>query len=379
VALSLVLLVAGLLFVRSLVNLLSVDAGFRQDGILEADVDLTRVDLPPERRLAFRRDLLDRVRVLPEVDGAAAASTVPMVGNWWRSIYADSGRRERQGNARFNRISSGYFTTLGTAFVDGRDFDDRDTPGSPPVAIVSESFAARFVGRGSPLGATFRLEGPEGTPEVVVQIVGVVRDSKYGSLREDFGPLVYLAASQLERAGSFDQILIRSRVPLAALVPVVSRALDGAHARISFHFHDFQEQIRYSLLRDRLMANLCGFFAALAVILSTIGVYGVMSYSVVQRTNEIGVRLALGAPRRSILLLVLREAAVVVGVGVGAGAVLAWISTKAARDLLYGLQPSDPATLAAGVLLLAAAAAAASYLPARRAANADPLIALRCE
>jgi predicted permease len=379
VALSLVLLVAGLLFVRSLVNLLTVDTGFRQDGILEADVDLTRIDLPPEHRLAFRRDLLDRVRAIPEVDGAATASTVPMVGNWWRSIYADSARRERQGHARFNRISSGYFTTLGTAFVDGRDFDDRDTPGSPPVAIVNESFAARFVGRGSPRGATFRLEGPTGTPEVVVQIVAVVRDSKYGSLREDFGPIVYLAASQLERAGSFDQILIRSRLPLAALMPSVSRALDGAHARISFHFHDFREQIRYSLLRDRLMANLCGFFAALAVILSTIGVYGVMSYSVAQRTSEIGVRLALGASRRSIFLMILREAVAVVGFGVGTGLVLALMSTNVAREQLFGLQPSDPTTLGVAVLVLAAAAAAASYFPARRAANADPLTALRCD
>lgn len=379
VALSLVLLVAGLLFVRSLINLLTVDAGFRQDGILEADVDLTRIDLPPERRLPFRRDLLDRVRAIPEVEAAAAASTVPMVGNWWRSIYADSARRERQGNARFNRVSSGYFTTLGTAFVDGRDFDEGDTPGSPPVAIVNESFAARFVARGSPLGATFRLEGPAGTPEVVVQIVGLVRDSKYGSLREDFGPIAYLAANQLERAGSFDQILIRSRVPPAALVPSVSRALDRAHARISFHFHDFQEQIRYSLLRDRLMANLCGFFAALAVILSTIGVYGVMSYSVVQRTSEIGVRLALGAPRHSILLLILREAAAVVGLGVGAGLGLTLISTRVAREQLFGLQPTDPVTIGVAVLVLAAAAAAASYLPARRAAHADPLIALRCE
>jgi putative ABC transport system permease protein len=379
VALALVLLVSGLLFVRSLVNLLTVDAGFRQEGLLEADVDLTRIDLPPERRHSFRGDLLDRVRAIPEVDAAATASTVPLVGNWWRTIYADSAGRERKGNARFNRVSSGYFATMRTTLVDGRDFDERDTPGSPAVAVVNESFSTRFVGRASPLGATFRLEGPAGTPEVVVQIVGLVRDSKYGSLREEFGPIVYLAAGQVERPGPFDQILIRSSAPLAGLMRSVSHALDGAHARISFHFHDFQEQVRYSLLRDRLMATLCGFFAALAGLLSTIGVYGVMSYSVVQRTNEIGIRLALGAPRHAILLMVLREAGAVVSFGVCAGIILAWIATRAARDLLYGLEPSDPATLAAGVLLLAAAAAAASYLPARRAANADPTTALRCD
>jgi putative ABC transport system permease protein len=379
VALALVLLVAGLLFVRSLLNLVTVDAGFQQEGILEADVDLTRIDLPPDKRQAFHRDLLDRVRAIPGVDAAASASTVPLVGNWWRTIYADSPERERRGNARFNRVSSGYFTAMRTPLVDGRDFDERDTPLSPAVVIVNESFSARFIGRGSPLGATFRLEGPRGTPEVAIRIVGLVRDTKYGSLREDFGPIAYLAASQLERPSSFDQILIRSSALPARLMPAVSQALDSVHSRISFHFHDFREQIRYSLLRDRLMATLCGFFAALAVILSTVGVYGVMSYSVVQRTAEIGVRLALGAPRRSILLMILREAAVVVGFGVAAGLVLTTISTRVARDLLYALQPTDPATLGAGALVLGVAAAVASYVPARRAANADPLNALRCE
>jgi ABC-type antimicrobial peptide transport system permease subunit len=166
---------------------------------------------------------------------------------------------------------------------------------------------------------------------------------------------------------------------MATLMPAVSRTLDGAHEHIAFHFHDFQEQIRYSLLRDRLMAVLCGFFAALAAVLATVGVYGVISYSVVRRTHEIGIRLALGAGRGDILRLELREAAAVLGAGLVLGTLLTWICTRMARDLLFGLQPDDPGTLATGVAFMAVVAAAAALVPARRAARVDPVVALRCD
>jgi predicted permease len=378
VALSLLLLVGGLLFARSLFNLLTLDAGFRQEGILEADVDLTRLDLPSAGLRVFRRELIDRVRAIPGVDAAASASSVPLVGNWWRTIYADAVERERLGSSRANRIGPGYFETMGIAVRAGRDFDDRDTPSSRIVAIVNDAFAKSFV-KGAPLGSTIRFEGPNGRPDVVARIVALVSNTKHNSLREEFGPIVYLAESQQMQQGRFVQILIRSEVAMATLMPAVSRTLDGAHEHIAFHFHDFQEQIRYSLLRDRLMAVLCGFFAALAAVLATVGVYGVISYSVVRRTHEIGIRLALGAGRGDILRLELREAAAVLGAGLVLGTLLTWICTRMARDLLFGLQPDDPGTLATGVAFMAVVAAAAALVPARRAARVDPVVALRCD
>ncbi|MGH9330462.1 MAG: FtsX-like permease family protein, partial [Vicinamibacterales bacterium] len=380
VALSLVLLVAALLFGRSLFNLLRLDAGFEQAGILEADVDLSHADLPDEARRVLRRALLDRIRAIPDVDAAAAAGVVPLVGRQYRNVFLDGPAGRRKELTYSNRVGPEYFRTLGTSLVAGRDVDERDTPASPAVAVVNESFVRQLIA-GNPLGATFRLEGgATGEPgSIVYTVVGVVENAKYANLREDFKPIVYLAESQNVRAGSFDQIFIRSRAPIATLMPRVKRVIESTNAEVSFHFHDFQEQIRDSLLQDRLMATLCGFFAVLAALLATIGVYGVMSYSVAQRTAEIGIRLALGAARRQIAALVLGEALLFVGIGLVIGLALALAAGRAADAMLFGLQPSDPLTLAAAAVLLAIVAAAAGYLPARRAARSDPMQALRCE
>jgi putative ABC transport system permease protein len=373
VALSLVLLVSGLLFVRSLFNLLKVDTGFQQEGILEADIDLTRLRLPVERRHAFRRDILDRVRAAAGVDAAATAMTIPLAGNWSQTVYLPRAK----GLANFNGVSAGYFETLRTPLVAGRDFDARDTPGSPRVAIVNEAFVRRFLDGTDPLSSTFRVDGPRGEPEPIIQIVGVVWNTKYRDLREAFQPIVYLAGAQHTAPGEYDQILIRAKASSADVLSAVKLAIESTHPQIAFHFHDFREQIRYSLLRERLMATLCGFFALVAALLATVGVYGVTAYSAGQRTAEIGVRLALGAGPRDILVLILREAAALLAAGVVVGTVLALVAGKAAGVLLFGLQPNDAGTLALAAVMLAAAVGAASYLPARRASRSDPLIALR--
>ena len=206
----------------------------------------------------------------------------------------------------------------------------------------------------------------------------MVKNAKYGSLREEFRPVVYLAESQQDAPGAFAQFLIRGRSPAGTLRPAVARTL-AAQPGVAFHFHDFQAQIRYSLRQDRLMATLCGFFAVLGALLAAIGVYGVNAYAVAQRTNEIGLRVALGADRRAILAMILREASGLVAAGLLAGAAVAVLAARAVRSMLFGLQPDDPATFLAAVLLLAIAALAASYLPARRAAQVDPMVALRAD
>jgi putative ABC transport system permease protein len=378
-ALSLVLLVCGLLFSRSFYNLITLDTGFQQDGILEVDVDLTR--LPPTDegpRVAYRQ-ILERVRAVAGVEAVATAGKVPLTGRWYQHVFfQDRGAGGLRSELTYsNRVGAGYFDTLRIAVSAGRDFDARDVVQSPRVVIVNEAFARSFLPNA--VGATFKLEGTRGQPGDEVQVVGVVRNTTYANLREEFKPIIYLAESQSPIQTPFVQCLIRGTIPPGSLRPAVARAIAAIDPRVAFHFHDFQAQIRYSLRQDRLMATLCGFFAALGALLATIGVYGVITYSVTQRTSEIGLRVALGADRRAILALVLREAGVLIATGLAIGAGTAAIATRAARAMLYGLQPGDPATLLAAIVILSTAAAAASYLPARRAARVDPMVALRCE
>jgi ABC-type antimicrobial peptide transport system permease subunit len=206
-----------------------------------------------------------------------------------------------------------------------------------------------------------------------------VKDTKYLNLRENFGPIVYLAAAQEEKPGSSDQILLRSNLPVTSLTTEARQALVAANPGIAFHFKVLKTQIRESLMRERLMATLSGFFGALAALLASLGLYGVLSYAVAQRTQEIGVRLALGAARGRIVKMIMREAMLLLATGLAIGILLALAAAKTAGALLYGLQPKDPVTYLLAVALLAAVAAAASYLPARRASRVDPMVALRCD
>jgi len=380
VALSLVLLVGALLFSRSLGNLLRLDAGFQQSGILLTQVALTRLNLPPERRQAFKRELLDRIRAIPGVDSAADTNVVPLSGSSRSNrVWPDGSDRGQGKDSFFSRVGPAYFKTLGTPLVAGRDFDDHDTPTSPKVAMVNEAFARRVLNEANPVGKRFWIETTPNDPETLCEIVGLVKDTKYRDLREDFAPVAFLAASQDPRPSHFDQILIRSHVSLAGLVSAVKRTVGEINPEILIDFQVFKTQIESSLLRERLMATLSGFFGLLALLLASIGLYGIMSYAVASRTNELGIRLALGAEPRGLLWLILRETLllVLVGVIIGLPAVLA--ATRLVSTLLYGLTPADPVSISLAALLMFAVAAVAGYIPARRAARVDPMVALRYE
>ncbi len=377
VALSLVLLVGGLLFSRSLFNVLTVDAGFRQDGILEADVDLSRLKRTVQGNREDRRNLLARLRAIPGVQLAATTTHVPTVGNWGQYFFIIGQGEPQKTYANGSIVSAGYFATLDIPFLAGRDFDEGDALGGQRVAIVSESFARRVLPGASPIGKELRWEADGGALGPPVTIVGLVRDTKYESLRSDFAPLVYFASSQDERMRAFENFLLRSDLPPAALMTAVRQSLAGFHPGLSFHFHHFKEQLRGALMQEKLMAVLSGFFGGLAALLAAIGLYGVMAYAVACRTNEIGIRMALGANAAQVVRMILREAWALVVVGLGIGAVLAVPATRAAGTMLYGLEPHDPATLFAALTVLAAVALAAGYLPAQRAARVDPLVALR--
>src|SRR5579859_2068252 len=378
IALSLVLLVGALLFVRSLRNLLTLDAGFRQDGILMADVDLSRLHVPAQRDAAFKKDLVERIRTAPGVEGVATATIVPLRGDSW-TLGIRTGSMKGEADSKFSWIDPDYFRTMGIPLLAGRYFNDRDTATSPKVAIVNEAFARRLLNGADPIGKTFHTVTEPHYPETLYQIVGVVKNTKYDHLKDEFKPITFVPAAQNPSGYALGTILIRSNAPLAGLTSSVKRAVGEASPDISIDFRVFKNMVREGLLPEQLMAMLAGFFGFLAAVLATVGLYGVMSYMVARRQNEIGIRMALGADRMGVMRLVLGEAATLLGIGLAVGTALALAAGTAARSMLFGLQPYDPVTLAMAVALLAAVTLVASYLPALRAAKLDPMVALRDE
>jgi putative ABC transport system permease protein len=380
VALSLVLVVGALLFVRTLRNLVTLDAGFQQDHILFTDVDLTPINLPLERRAAFRQELLDRVRAIPGVISAADVVIVPVSGNGWNDTVEIPGVTDvKRRWANFNLVSSGYFKTMSTPFLAGRDFNYSDTVTSTPVAIVTEKFAGKFFAGANPVGKTFSVVQYANKPKKEYQIVGLVKDVKYGDLREDFTPIVFLDETQSPEQPPEAQFVLSSNEPSADIISSVKRVVMGMNPALVMQFSPFRTIIRQGLLRERLMATLSGFFGLLAAILAMIGLYGVISYMVVRRKNEIGIRMALGANRGNILRIIMREAAVLLIIGVAVGTILTLVGVKAANTLVFGLSPRDPVTIVAAIGALAIIALLASFLPAQRAAGIDPMQALRDE
>jgi putative ABC transport system permease protein len=381
IALSLVLVAGALLFSRSLRNLQNVNPGFRPDGILIADADITSIKLAADARVPYKLQLLDRLRAIPGVKAVADVRILPLTGSGTDNVvWREGSDRSRGIRSYFNWVSQDYFRTMETPFLAGRDFDSRDTTHTLPVAIVNQAFARQLGLGANPVGQSFRRESTPSDPEMDFEIVGLVADTQYRDIHAGEPPIIYLATSQeLRFANYWVQILIRSSLPPAELTPQVRRAVAELNPAISVEFDGFSNILRNDSQRERLMATLSGFFGLLGVLLASVGLYGVLSYIVVRRTNEIGIRMTLGADRREIVGMVLREAAFVLVCGAGAGVALLLIAGRAARSLLFGLRPSDPLTLGAAVLLLAIVALAASYLPAQRAARLDPMTALRVE
>ena len=380
IALSLTLLIGALLFARSLNNLAGLDAGFRQNGILVADIDFTPLNIPKDGRVAFSNDLLQRVRAIPGVGSAALATVVPMSGNGIGHdiLWGETGEPEGDAPvAAFNIVSPGYFDTMQTKILSGRDFSDHDTAAAPRVAIVNEEFARRFAKGANPVGMKFRVRRMQST--VLYEIIGLVRNTKYMDLREDFWRIVYTAKAQHEDPGTDAQILVRSRAGVVGLTSAIKNAAASVNPNMDIEFSTLRKTIEDGLLRDRLMARLSGFFGALAVLLAVIGLYGVMSYMVAQRRNEIAIRMALGAEPFNIIKLVMRESGTLLLAGLVIGTALALWGGQAATTMLFGLKPTDPFTLGTGLLSLSAVAALASLLPAKRASRSDPMTALRDE
>ena len=379
VALSLVLVAGALLFSRSLKKLITVDTGFRQEELLIARVGFGRLNVAPDRRLSYRSELLERIKAVPGVEAATDMDTVPLTGGGrGNNVWLAGGNAEQKINASFNRVGPEYFKTLQVTLLSGRDFSAYDSGNTPKVAIVNETFA-RLLHEANPVGHRVVVEETPSEPETAYEIVGLVRDTKCEELREEPIPIVYLTSGQDPQPSQGRQFLIRSNLPQADVTAAVNHALNEINPAMDISFQWFKTMVEESVLRERLMATLSGFFGVLALLLASIGLYGILSYGVASRTNEIGIRMALGAKSRDVLSLILREAFLLVLIGVAVGLPTVFVATRFASTLLFGLSPTDPLSLFLAGLLMLGVALVAGYFPARRATKVDPLVALRYE
>ena len=376
IALSTVLVVGAVLFGRTLQNLVHVDPGFRPDGVMVVEADVSRTRIQPGARREVFEQILERVRAVPGVRAAAEAANPPLSGSTWTESIAIGGL-VRDGTVHFNQVSGEYFNVMGTPLLAGRTFDASDRPGSPKVAVVNQAFARRYFPDRSPLGETFQFEPSPGRPQEDFHIIGVVKDTKYVNLREEFGPIASFAASQDDQPSPLLSLVVRSEVAPASLTPALTRAISEAAAGSFVTYYSVAGFITESLKTERLMASLSGFFGVLAMTIAVVGLYGVMSYLVTRRRVEIGVRMALGADPRAVVRMVIAESGALVLIGVVAGVAGAIVVCRWARSLLYALEPWDPSSLALAAGTLALVSLLAAWIPARRASHLEPTIALR--
>jgi predicted permease len=377
IAVSMVLLVGALLFVRSYRNLMTLDPGMRESGITMGYFGYRSPKLKPENQAEFKRQIVEDIRNVPGVSNAAETSFVPLGGSSWEhEVHVGA----TESSSKFSYTGPEFFATMGIPLLAGRNFTDTDTNDAPLVVIVNQAFVKKFFGDTQPLGKLVHVMPEPRYPERTYEIVGTIADTKYNDLRGDTPPMAFVPAAQLPvtAQGPGLAVMIASNNGPAAIT-AIHRSLEAKHPEMTMQFFDFQQGIRDNLVRDRMMAMLSGFFGLLAAVLVVVGLYGVLSYFVTQRRNEIGVRIALGAHRWQVIALVMRDTATMLLFGVLFGTALALFAGRAATTMLFGLKPYDLATLAFAVVLLAAIAVFASWLPALKASRLDPVAALRCE
>jgi predicted permease len=375
IAISLVLLVGAALFVQSFWKLTSVNPGFRVRDVVCVYLSFGKANVPASQLGSFSRDLLEDVRAIPQVESAAVTTHLPFAGSWTSRITVNG----KDAPSKFTWASPDYFKTLSIPLIAGRDFTAADTQSSPHVAVVSESFMRTFTGGANPIGQIIHTASEPYYPATTYEIVGVVKDQKYSDLREvSAPPEAYAPYEQFPPGpGPWMAVLVDSRMAASALIPAIRAKMNERNAEISVDDDVLEEEIQTSLVGDRIMAMLSGFFGILAALLTMVGLYGVISYFVALRRNEIGIRIALGADPAKIVSMILRETIAMVGLGAGIGLGLSVAAAKSVATLVFGLKPSDPLTLAGSAAALIAVAALASYVPARRASRIEPMIALR--
>jgi predicted permease len=381
IALCLALVAVSGLFLRSFVNLVTVELGFDRSQLLVVSAAGQASGAHPDRRLLFE-SLEARVAALPGVRAVSHSILSPLgPAQWDNGINVEGPHRNvADTDTMLNYVSPGFFRTLKIPLRAGRDFSTADAGGSAPVAVVNAALARRFFGDEPAIGRRFHLDMARGEPAPSIEIVGIVADARYSSLREDFPPTAFFPIAQLPGGTSNADFQVRtSAADPASIAPAVEREATAIDRTLSLEFHAMDEQLGRAVAQERLLAVLSTFFGGLALLLASVGLYGAMAYAVVRRQKETGIRLALGASPGIIVRTILREAIVLVGVGVLAGAGLAAATTRFIQALLFNLTPTDPATFVSAAAALAVVGLAAAALPARRAARIDPLASLRRE
>jgi len=377
VALSAICLIAAGLLLQSLLNLLNVDRGFDTNHIITAGVSLPNSRYPtPESRVAFVRTALDRLRVLPGVTDAAAANMLPLAGEGGNSQLLIPGTNValfEHAVSNIRTVDSDYFRTMGISLQAGRLFTDADQ--QRQVAVISMSIARRAWPGEDPIGKRFHFGPPSNADK---EVIGVVNDVRGVSL--EAGPSLNVYVPYWQNYFAATSFAIKTVNTPTSIAPAIREAIRSIDAELPLSaLRTMDEVVEGSLVQRKFQTNLVSAFGAGAMLLACLGVYGVMSYSVTQRTTEIGIRLTFGAERRAILRMVLEQALRPVAVGIIVAVPLALLATSWLRSLLFGVKPQDPGTMIVACLVLIIAAALAAYLPARRATRVDPITALRHE
>jgi putative ABC transport system permease protein len=385
VALAFVLLIGAGLLVRTFLHLQKVDLGFRPENLLTLQVRLSELKYPnPDQGVAVLRQILKRIETLPEVESAGATQRLPLTGPISGRITLASSTGTGSSTAHveegprvgFVTITANYLQTMGTPLRAGRFFTDQDRPDPSGVGILNESFARRLWPDENPMGKRLGLFLTEQKP-TWVQVVGVVADVKHFGQDQEASQIVYLPGLQ-HSYGTY-AYAVRSRTNLSRLAKVIQREIWSVDQDIPIYVRPMEWWLDGSLARRRFNTILLGIFGAAALLIAAVGIYGVISYSVSQRTREIGIRMALGAQRGNVLQLVVGQGFKLVVLGLGIGVVASLALTRVLSSFLFGITASDPVTFTAVSLLLAGAALLACYIPAHRATKVDPLVALRHE
>jgi putative ABC transport system permease protein len=397
VVLSVVLVVCAGLFLQSFGRLTRLPLGFDRDRVLLAEIDTRRADLTADARFATYDRIRQRVLTVPGVERAAISIVAPLSGAMWsRRVdvsgspmqshgptdgpegfgFTDRSIPENEPLAVFNGITPGWIGTFGTRLLAGRDITERDGLDAPRVALVNQAFARKFLGGTNPIGHTVRPSRETGSP--TIEIVGLLADAVYRNVREPILPTVYVPLTQSsEETPPTGPAAVTLSVRAASSRPgLLTRSVAAAVAELNptlaLTFSPLDAQVGDTLMRERLLAILSGSFGALALLMAAVGLYGVTSYAVNLRRAEIGIRMALGATRGSVIRLVLSRVSMLIGTGIVAGLALGAWASRFVATLLYGLEPGDPATLLAAAATLALIGAIAGWLPANRASRLDP-------
>lgn len=383
IGISMALLASAGLFTKSLMNVSRVELGIEIDNLLTFGVAPERNGYTPERsRLLFER-LEEALASQPGVSGVAAASVPALAGSNWGSNVSVEGFEagpDTDTNARFNEVAPGYFRTMGIPLLAGRDFTPADRLGAPKVAIVNETFAKKFNLGMDAVGRRMATGGGRDT-KLDMEIIGLVKDAKYSDVKQPVPPLFFTPYRQDERVGSLTYY-VRTAGPPEPLLQAVHRAVGQVDPNLPVeNLRTMPQQVRENVFLDRMITTMSAGFAVLATILASIGLYGVLAYTVSQRTREIGLRMALGADPGRVRRMVLRQVAIMTAIGGAVGLAAAIWAGRAARssDILYQMEGHDPVALLASVAVLTLVALGAGFIPAHRASKIDPMQALRYE